>query len=69
MFLYIIYMNYEYEFVAVLFVFIIYWFFNIKNQDPISVNIPIENMKNISIFDGGELSSNSNNNELKSNSE
>jgi len=64
-------MNFEYknEVIAVLLVVMIYWFFNIKNQDPISVNMPIENMKNISIFDGDDLNMNSENDELKSNSE
>lgn len=54
-------MNFKYknELFGVLLVCGIYWFFNIKNQDPISINIPIENMKNISIFDGNELKSNS----------
>ena len=62
-------MNFEYknEVFGVLLVILIYWYFNIRNQDPISINMPIENMKNISIFDGNDL--NLENDELKSNSE
>jgi len=62
-------MNYEYknEVFGILLVILIYWYFNIRNQDPISINMPIENMKNISIFDGNDL--NLENDELKSNSE
>ena len=50
-------MNFELkiEFFALIFILIIFWYFNIKNQDVISVEMPIENMKNISIFDGNDL--------------
>ena len=50
-------MNFELkiEFFAIIFILIIFWYFNIKNQDVISVEMPIENMKNISIFDGNDL--------------
>jgi hypothetical protein len=43
------------EFIALLFILIIFWYFNIRNQDVILVDMPIENMKNISIFDGNNL--------------
>ncbi len=50
-------MNFELkiEFFALIFILIIFWYFNIRNQDVISVEIPIETMKNISIFDGNDL--------------
>jgi len=50
-------MNFELkiEFFALIFILIIFWYFNIRNQDAISVKMPIENMKNISIFDGNDL--------------
>lgn len=68
-------MNFKYknEVFGVSLVILIYWYFNIRNQDPISINMPIENMKNISIFDGNDLNLendlNQENDELKSNSE
>jgi hypothetical protein len=50
-------MNFELkiEFIAIIFILIIFWYFNIRNQDILSVEMPIENMKNISIFDGNDL--------------
>lgn len=50
-------MNFELkiEFFALIFILIMFWYFNIRNQDVISVEMPIENMKNISIFDGNDL--------------
>jgi hypothetical protein len=48
-------MNYIYELFALLIVFVVYWYFNIIPQSPISIDMPIENMKNISIFDGNIL--------------
>jgi hypothetical protein len=35
----------------IIFVFI-FWYFNIRTQDVLLVPLPIENMKNVSIFDG-----------------
>lgn len=40
------------EFISLLIVFIIYWFFNIKNQDYITLDLPIEKMENVFIFEG-----------------
>lgn len=50
-------MNFELkiEFIALLLVLILFWYFNIRNPDILSVEMPIENMKNISIFDGNDL--------------
>jgi hypothetical protein len=50
-------MNFELkiEFIALILILIIFWYFNIRNQDILSVEMPIENMKNISIFDGNDL--------------
>jgi hypothetical protein len=47
--------NIRIEFIALIIVLITFWFFNIKNQDIISVQMPIEKMKNISIFNGNDL--------------
>jgi hypothetical protein len=47
--------NLKIEFIALIFILIIFWYFNIRNQDILSVEMPIENMKNISIFDGNDL--------------
>ena len=43
------------ELIAILIVAIIFWFFNIKYQNVLQVDVPIENMKNISIFDGNNI--------------
>lgn len=43
------------EFIALIIVIILFWFFNIKEQDILQVQMPIENMKNISIFDGNNI--------------
>jgi hypothetical protein len=43
------------EYLGFFIVLIIYWYFNIRDQDILVVNLPIETMKNISIFDGNEL--------------
>jgi hypothetical protein len=40
---------------AIILLLLIYWYFNIRNQDVLVVQMPIENMKNISIFDGNDL--------------
>jgi hypothetical protein len=47
--------NLKIEFIALILILIIFWYFNIRNQDILSVEMPIENMKNISIFDGNDL--------------
>lgn len=40
------------EVIALIIVIIIFWYFNIRQQDVLSIPLPKENMKNISIFDG-----------------
>jgi hypothetical protein len=41
-----------YELFSLLIVFFIYWYFNIKKQDYISIDLPLEKMSNVSIFEG-----------------
>jgi hypothetical protein len=41
-----------YELFSLLIVFFIYWYFNIKKQDYISIDLPLEKMSNVSIFHG-----------------
>jgi hypothetical protein len=43
------------ELFAIILLLIIYCYFNIRNQDVLVVQMPIENMKNISVFDGNDL--------------
>jgi len=40
------------EIYGVLLVLIIYWYFNIRNQEYVTTNLPLEKMSNVSIFDG-----------------
>lgn len=40
---------------AILFIFIIFYFFILKDQEIMSVKMPIEKMSNISIFDGNNF--------------
>jgi hypothetical protein len=40
------------ELFSILIVLIIYWYFNIRKQDYIKINLPIEKMTNVSIFNG-----------------
>lgn len=40
------------EIFSIILVFFIYWYFNVKKQDYITVNLPIEKMSNVSIFKG-----------------
>ena len=42
----------NYELIAILIVVFLYWFFNLKKNNFISVSIPVEKMSNVSIFDG-----------------
>ncbi len=39
------------EFIGLLLVFIIYWYFNIRKQDYITIDVPIEKMSNVFIFE------------------
>ena len=50
-------MNFEFkiEFIAIILLIIIYWYFNIRNKGVLVVQVPIENMKNVSVFDGNDL--------------
>ena len=41
----------NYEIIAIIFLIFVYWFFNIKTCNFITIDIPIENMTNIEIFD------------------
>ena len=49
---YIMNINITLELISIIIIFIIFWYFNIRTPDVLSVNVPIETMKNISIFDG-----------------
>jgi hypothetical protein len=40
------------ELFGLLIVFFIYWYFNIKKQDYITIDLPLEKMSNVSIFEG-----------------
>jgi hypothetical protein len=42
----------NYELIAVLIVIFLYWFFNLRKENIVSVSIPVEKMSNVSIFDG-----------------
>jgi hypothetical protein len=41
---------------VILILIILYWVFNVQDN-VISINLPVENMSNISIFDGNNLHS------------
>jgi hypothetical protein len=41
-----------YELISILILVFLYWFFNLRKENFISVSMPIEKMSNISIFDG-----------------
>jgi cbb3-type cytochrome oxidase subunit 3 len=41
--------------IAIFILFILYWYFNIREQNIIQVDLPLEKMSNISIFDGDIL--------------
>ncbi len=43
------------ELLALIIVLVIFWYFNIRSQDVLSVDMPPETMKNISIFDGDSI--------------
>jgi len=40
------------ELLSLLLVFIIYWYFNVRDNDYITIDLPIEKMSNVSIFEG-----------------
>jgi hypothetical protein len=42
----------NYELIAVLIVIFLYWFFNLRKENVVSVSRPVEKMSNVSIFDG-----------------
>ena len=42
----------NYEIIAILMVVFLYWFFNLRKENVVSVSIPVEKMSNVSIFDG-----------------
>ena len=39
------------ELIALIIVLVIFWYFNVRTQDVLSVDMPYETMKNISIFE------------------
>jgi hypothetical protein len=40
------------ELLGLLIVFLIYWYFNIRKQNYITMDLPVEKMSNVSIFEG-----------------
>ena len=38
--------------IIIIIIIFLYWFFNFKKQNYINIDIPIEKMDNVSIFDG-----------------
>jgi hypothetical protein len=40
------------EFIGLLMVFIIFWYFNIRKQEYVTIDLPVEKMKNVFIFEG-----------------
>ncbi len=47
--------NFNLELLALLIVLVIYWFFNIREQEILIVDMPLEKMSNISVFDEIEI--------------
>jgi hypothetical protein len=47
--------NIKPELIALIIVLIFFWYFNIRTQDVLSIDMPLETMKNISIFDGNKI--------------
>jgi hypothetical protein len=43
------------ELLGILIVSIIYWYFNIRKQDYITIDLPLEKMANVSIFENKNL--------------
>lgn len=42
----------NYELLGLFIFFLLYWYFNVRKQNYISANVPIEKMSNVSIFEG-----------------
>ena len=40
-----------YEIITILFLFFLYWYFNLRQDKFISIPVPMEKMDNVSIFD------------------
>lgn len=40
------------EIFSIILIIFLYWYFNIRDQDYITIPMPVEKMENISIFDG-----------------
>jgi hypothetical protein len=38
--------------IAIIILLILYWFFNVRNQNVIQIDLPPEKMSNVSVFDG-----------------
>ncbi len=43
------------ELFALIFVVLIFWYFNIRPQDVLVLDVSRETMKNISVFDGNNI--------------
>lgn len=41
--------------IALFIIAILYWFFNVKKHDIITISLPPEKMSNISVFDGNKI--------------
>ena len=40
------------ELFSLLIVFMIYWYFNMRKQEYVTLDLPVEKMSNVSIFEG-----------------
>jgi preprotein translocase subunit YajC len=47
--------NLKPELLALILILVIFWYFNIRRQDVLTIKMPPETMKNISIFNGDKL--------------
>jgi hypothetical protein len=43
------------ELMTIIFLILLFWFFNLRENQFIIVKIPIEAMSNVSIFDGNKI--------------
>jgi len=41
--------------IIIIILIFLYWFFNIREQNIIQIDLPIEKMHNVSIFDGNTV--------------
>jgi len=47
--------KFKYEIIGIIIVLIIYWYFNIREANVLTISVPLEKMSNISIFDGNNI--------------